>query len=212
MDDLHDNDSGDSRFTSLLGRIPTTTPRAIAGRAVGLLTARGEAERYRRAIGLLDLQLEDIVLEAGCAAGIGIAQAAEIAALGRICGVESSETLLAAARARNADAIQSGYVELHHGTISALPWPAATFDKAFAVNSPRDWPDPVESLTDIHRVIRPGGQLALLVQPPWRTKRHDVRNLAELWAHRIDEANFKNARFGLLRVGRNYVAAVTGTA
>ena len=171
-----------------------------------------EEELYRRALGLLALQLEDVVLEVGCGTGVGIEQAAEIAALGKICGIEPSEALLAVARTRNADAIRDGYVELQAGLASRLPWPEATFNRALAVNSPRDWPQPVVNLSEIRRTMRPGGKLALVVQSPWRTPREGVRDLAELWAHRVDEAGFQEVRFGIMTVGRGSAAAVTGTA
>ena len=187
-------------------------PRTITHRIARLLTRRSDAELYRRAIGLLALQLEDIVLEVGCGAGIGIAQAAEVVALGKVCGIEPSEELLTAARARNVEAIHDGYVELQQGLASRLPWPAETFNKAFAVNSPRDWPQPIANLGEVWRVMRPGGKLALIIQPPWRTARTDVRDLAELWAHRVDEAGFHDVRFGILSVGRGSAAAITGTA
>jgi ubiquinone/menaquinone biosynthesis C-methylase UbiE len=187
-------------------------PRTAARKVAGIVSARSEAEVYRRTLGLLDLQLEDFVLEVGCGTGVGIEQAADVAALGKICGIEPSERLLAVARARNADAIRDGYVELHQGLASRLPWPDATFNKALAVNSPRDWTQPVENLTEIRRTIRQGGKLALVVQSPWRTRREDVRDLAELWAHRVDEAGFQEVRFGIITVGRGNAAAITGTA
>lgn len=187
-------------------------PRSVARRVVGLVTGQTVAELYRRTIGLLELQLEDVVLEIGCAAGAGIQQAAEVAALGKVCGIEPSEALLAAAQARNTDAIRDGYVELQQGLASRLPWPDATFTKALAVNSPRDWPQPVPTLGEIRRVMRSDGRLALVVQPPRRTARNSVRDLGELWAHRVDEAGFHDVRFGILSVGRSNAAAITGTA
>ena len=177
-----------------------------------MVTARGEAELYRRALGLLALQLEDVVLEVGCGAGVGIEQAAEVAALGKVCGIEPSERLLAAARVRNTEAIDGGYVELQQGLASRLPWPDTTFTKALAVNSPRDWPQPVVNLSEIRRTMRSGGKLAIVVQPPWRTARDGVRDLAELWAHRVDEAGFHEVRFGIVSIGRGSATAVTGTA
>jgi ubiquinone/menaquinone biosynthesis C-methylase UbiE len=207
MSELDKSRSIESRTSSLV-----VFPRTIAGRVAGMVSARSEAELYRRSIGLLGLQLEDAVLEVGCGAGVGIEQAAEIAALGKVCGIEASEGLLAAARARNADAIEGGYVELRQGLASGLPWPDATFDKALAVNSPRDWPQPVVNLSEIRRVMRTGGKLAVVVQPPWRSARSDVRDLAELWAHRLDEAGFHDVRFGIISVGRGSAAAMAGTA
>jgi ubiquinone/menaquinone biosynthesis C-methylase UbiE len=188
-------------------RIPNPVSRLTR-----LVTGPREAELYRRAIGLLNLQLEDLVLEVDCGSGIGVAQAAEIAALGKVCGIESTEALLMEARTRNAEAISSGYVELKAGMPSQLPWPEETFAAAYAVNSPRDWPRPVVNLAEIRRVMQPDGRLAIVIQPPLRTARDGVRDLAELWAHRVDEAGFRDVRFGILRAGRSNAAAITGTA
>ncbi|HYI14364.1 MAG TPA: methyltransferase domain-containing protein [Thermomicrobiales bacterium] len=207
MSKLDTTNSIQSRSSSLI-----VLPRTVAGRVAGMVAARSEAELYRRSIGLLGLQLEDAMLEVGCGAGVGIEQAAEIAALGKVCGIETSEALLSAARVRNADAIEGGYVELRQGLASRLPWPDATFDKTLAVNSPRDWPQPVVNLSEVRRVMRPGGKLAVVVQPPWRTAREGVRDLGELWAHRVDEAGFHDVRFGIISVGRRSAAAMTGTA
>jgi len=218
MSELHSAESPEPHSSSLIPPsrgYPAPSlilPRTIARRIAGLVTARGDAELCRRAIGLLALQLEDVVLEAGCGAGVCIQQAAEIAALGKVCGIEPSEELLVAARARNADAIRDGYVELQQGLASRLPWPDATFNKALAVNSPCDWPQPVATLSEMLRVMRSGALLALVVQPPWRTPRDGVRDLAELWAHRVAEAGFHDVRFGILSVGRGSAAAITGTA
>jgi ubiquinone/menaquinone biosynthesis C-methylase UbiE len=200
-------DPTDPRLDTLL-----ILPRTVARKVAGIVTGRSDVELYRRALGLLALQLEDVVLEPGCGAGVGIEQAAEIAALGKVCGIEQSEALLALARARNADAIRDGYVELQQGLASRLPWPEATFNKVLAVNSPRDWPQPVVNLSEIRRTMRPGGKLALVFQPPWRSARDGVRDLAELWAHRVDEAGFLEVRFGIVTIGRGNAAAVTGTA
>jgi SAM-dependent methyltransferase len=185
-------------------------PRTLVRKATGLITGLSEAELYRRSLGLLDVQLEDCVLEIGCGAGIGVEQAAEIAALGKVCGIEPSERLLDLARARNIDAIEGGYVELKQGLVSRLPWPDATFNKVLSVDSPRDWPLPVENLREARRIMRAGGKLAIVIQSPWRTPREDVRDLGELWAHRVDEAGFREVRFGIIAIGRGNVAAITG--
>ncbi len=60
--------------------------------------------------------------------------------------------------------------------------------------------------------MRPGGRLAVVIQPPRRAARDGVRDLAELWAHRVDEAGFQEVRFGIVSVGRGSAAAITGTA
>jgi|GEM_PF-536663 len=212
MSEIHTTSGSGSQSASRALRPDTllVLPRTVARKVAGLITGRSDAELYRRSIALLDLQLEESVLEVGCGDGVGIEMAADIAALGRVCGIEASERLLELARVRNAGAIEGGYVELQQGLASRLPWPAETFHKVLSVDSPRDWPDPVENLREIHRVMRSGGRLAIVIQPPWRTPRDEVRDLGELWAHRVDEAGFSETRFGIIAVGRSNAAAIVG--
>lgn len=214
MSESHGAEPSETSPSALIIHAPSliVLPRTVARRVVGLVAGRDDAELYRRVIGLLALQLEDTVLEVGCGAGVGIHQAAEIAALGKVCGVDASEDLVEAARSRNSDAIRDGYVEIQRGLSSRLPWPDATFQKVFAVNSARDWPRPVASLGEARRVMRPGGKLTIVIQTPWRTARDSIRDLAELWAHRLDEAGLHEVRFGIISIGRGNAAAITGTA
>jgi SAM-dependent methyltransferase len=83
-----------------------------------------------------------------------------------VCDEERSATapFLAPAsptRARNAEAIDQGRVELRLGSVEALPFADETFDKAVATNSMQVWPDCGSGLREISRVLKPGGSLAL---------------------------------------------------
>ena len=40
-----------------------------------------------------------------------------------------------------------------------------TFDKIFSVNSMMFWPEPVETLKALRRMLKPGGLIAMTVQP-----------------------------------------------
>jgi SAM-dependent methyltransferase len=77
------------------------------------------------------------------------------------------------ARARNATAIQSGRVDLRHGSVVSLPFDDNSIDKALAINSMQVWPDAVAGLREIRRVMKPGGWIALLIAAGF-TKAHVV--------------------------------------
>jgi len=62
---------------------------------------------------------------------------------------------------RNAAAIASGRVELRQAAADRLPFGDASFDKAMAINSLQVWPDALSGLHEIHRVLQPGGRVAL---------------------------------------------------
>ena len=44
------------------------------------------------------------------------------------------------------------------GNAMALPFPEAAFDRVISVNSIKHWPDPVQGLSEIRRVLCPRGQ------------------------------------------------------
>jgi ubiquinone/menaquinone biosynthesis C-methylase UbiE len=47
----------------------------------------------------------------------------------------------------------------------SIPFPDASFDKAFAVNSMQVWPDKLGGLGEIRRCLKAGGRVALAFTP-----------------------------------------------
>jgi ubiquinone/menaquinone biosynthesis C-methylase UbiE len=75
------------------------------------------------------------------------------------------------ARARNATGIQSGRIDLRHGSVESLPFDDNSFDRALAINSMQVWPDAAAGLREIRRVLKPGGRIALgFTQSPSRER------------------------------------------
>jgi SAM-dependent methyltransferase len=78
----------------------------------------------------------------------------------RVCGIDSSPTLLAAAREA------AGYEELVLGSATALPWPDGVFDAAVAFMSLHDMAEPRAAIDETARVLTPGGVLCLAITHP----------------------------------------------
>ena len=175
-------------------------PSGWLGQLVGFLL-RINREGIDWTIGLLDIRPTDQVLEIGFGSGYGIQQVAARVPQGKVTGVDFSETMLQQARRRNAAAIATGRVELRQGDAAVLPFPDNTFDKAFATNVIYFWQDPVAHLTELRRVLKPGGRLALYV-----IAREDLAGMAivrtgvytlytgEDLTKRLAEAGFRNVR------------------
>jgi SAM-dependent methyltransferase len=70
--------------------------------------------------------------------------------------------------------LAAGAVVVQAGA-EALPFADASYD-VVTVATAFHWFDPVRALSEIHRVLRPGGHLALA----WNTRRHDVDWAVEL--------------------------------
>lgn len=136
-------------------------PRGVLGKLGGVIMARTNADFGTRTSNLLDVTPNDSVLEVGFGPGVIIQRLSELATAGQVAGIDPSREMVEQARARNATAVQSGRVDLRHGSIESLPFDDNSFDKALAINSMQVWPDAVVGLREMRRVMKPGGKIAI---------------------------------------------------
>jgi len=135
-------------------------PEGIFGRLGGRIMARSNRDCAAWVVGQLGIRERDNILEIGFGPGVAIALLAETPA-GHIAGVDQSVEMVEQATARNAEAIDRGRVSLQRGSVERLPFADGTFDRALAINSMQTWPDAIGGLREVHRVLKPGGALAL---------------------------------------------------
>lgn len=177
-------------------------PSGIVGRVLGFLF-RMNREGIDWTIDQLEIQPTDHVLEIGFGSGLGIERAASLATRGRVAGVDFSQTMLEQATRRNAAAIDEGLVELCLGDATALLYPENTFHKAFTTNVIYFWKDPLSNLRELHRVLKPGGRLALYVIAKENLLRFKLVTQSGLYrlytgedlARLLTQAGFRQARF-----------------
>jgi SAM-dependent methyltransferase len=103
--------------------------------------------------------------------------------------------MLRQARSRNASAVRAGRVDLRLASVERLPAFDEPFDKIMAVNVIGMWPQPVERLTQLRRLLRPGGRIAIAMQPrsPGATDETAARRGAEI-ATQLAAAGFTQIR------------------
>ena len=136
-------------------------PTGVVGRLLAGFMTRTTLPSSRWTIELLQVQPADHVIEVGFGNGASIQHLAAIAYEGRVVGVELSETMIAVATKRNAAAISDGLVELIKSDGRTLPLRGAVFDKACTINTVYVLPEPTTVFREIHRVLKPGGTLAV---------------------------------------------------
>ena len=100
---------------------------------------------------------------------------ASLVRLGKAIGIDYSKDSVTVARKRNQRLIDSGRVEVVHGSVSSMPFPDATFDFVSAVETYYFWPDIAGDLAEVQRVMKPSGQL-VIIAGMYRGSRFDKRN------------------------------------
>jgi ubiquinone/menaquinone biosynthesis C-methylase UbiE len=190
-------------------------PHGMGGRAAGWVMAHRESNRKRNvwAVGLLDVQPDDRVLEIGFGPGIAIEELARRATSGRVVGVDHSEVMVRQASRRNAAAVRDGRVELRLGNAEDLPEFDGPFDKMLAVNSLMFWDDPVARLKQLRGLLVPGGRIAIVFQPraPGSTDETAARTGQEIAAH-YATAGFTDVRVETLALKPTAVVCVLGVS
>ena len=139
-------------------------PEGDAGRAMLARMNESHAHLVDWGLGHLTLHPTDTVLDIGCGGGSTLARIAERVPAGHLVGIDYAETSVEASRAFNAALIESGRMEILHGSVEALPFGDGYFDAAVTVESFYFWPSPEDSLREVARVMRRSGSFLLLAE------------------------------------------------
>ncbi len=137
-------------------------PSGLLGRYVmGRFLNRTTADHNAMVLEDLAVEPKSRVLEVGFGGAALLENLCQKASRGFVAGLEVSEDMLAAARARLRRQIESGRLDVRQGSVDSLPYPDGDFDNGCSVNTTYFWPDLARGLAEFHRVIRPGGRLVL---------------------------------------------------
>jgi SAM-dependent methyltransferase len=111
---------------------------------------------FARAVAELHLEGGQAVLDVGCGAGRALPELQRaIGEHGLLVGIDVTLEMLVAARATSL----SG--RLVSGDARRLPFPAGSFDAAFAAGLVNHLPDPLAGLVELARIARPGARLCI---------------------------------------------------
>ena len=104
----------------------------------------------------------DGVLDVGCGTGVVAVTAARLGAM--VTGLDLTPELLERARENAATANVS--IDFHEGDVEALPFDADEFDVVLSQYGHMFAPRPDVAITEMLRVLRPGGTIAFSTWPP----------------------------------------------
>jgi SAM-dependent methyltransferase len=119
---------------------------------------------FQVALETLQLQAEDVFLEAGCGGGVLLDMA--LKTVRRACGIDHSPDMVDLARQKNARALSDGRAEIVQGNVQALPWGENHFTCAAGVEMLCFIEDPALAVRELWRVLEPGGRLVFVTAAP----------------------------------------------
>jgi ubiquinone/menaquinone biosynthesis C-methylase UbiE len=138
---------------------PQNDPHGINGWIDARVMPSSHGPLYAKAVELLDLKPEDDLLEVAC--GVGALLQRHAGQVRYVAGLDHSQMQVGYARQRLTDRIAAGTAEVVLGDAIALPWQDERFTAVVCLNGLEVMPEPQKALSEMHRVLRPGGRAVL---------------------------------------------------
>jgi ubiquinone/menaquinone biosynthesis C-methylase UbiE len=137
-------------------------PRGFLGWLVAWMMPLAHKSIYKRVANALNLQPQDSLLEVACGSGRFLKDYAS--GVRSIAGLDLSDVQIKIAKRRLRGRIAAGTAEIVQGDASQLPWDENRFSVATTMGSFIGFPRPLESLKEMHRVLRPGGKAVVSIE------------------------------------------------
>ena len=141
-------------------------PRGFAGRIILWLMNRAHKSFYENMAKVLNLQPEDDLLEVACGSGHFLRKHA--INVHSFAGLDLSELCIKLATEKNKERVAAGTAEFVLGEATQLPWEDNKFSATTSMAGVMIFPEPLESLKEIYRVLSPGGRVVIGIE--WHTE------------------------------------------
>ena len=112
----------------------------------------------RWSVSHLDISKDDLILDIGCGGGVNVERFLKMTE-NKVFGLDYSSLAVERSSELNRLAIDDGSCEIIQGSVSDLPFENNTFDIVTAFETVYFWPNFVNDLKEIHRVLKDDGIL-----------------------------------------------------
>lgn len=139
-------------------------PDFFIGRLFAMLMNRSHSKLTDWGLSHVRIAKAFHILDVGCGGGRTIEKLAAMAPSGKIYGIDYASGSIATSRTRNKHLIRDGRVEIQLAAVSHLPFAADAFDLVTAIETQYYWPEQVNDMREILRVLKPSGTLAVIAE------------------------------------------------
>lgn len=150
-------------------------PEGLSGRLMGEYMGKIHGQVTEWGLSKVNINSNDIILEIGCGGGYTINKLAKKIINGKIYGLDYSEVMIKLAREINREFIEKGLVEIKYGLVSSLPFLENTFNLIMGIETVNFWPEIINDLKEILRILKPNGTL-ILINNSYKNKKFKKRN------------------------------------
>lgn len=140
-----------------------THPKGRMGRAMLKFMNLCHAPLTNWGLNLVGIQDEWTMLDIGCGGGATLRRLLKRSKNSMVYGIDISEESVVKAIKVNADVIDK-QVFVQQGSAAELPYEDRKFDLVTAVETIYFWPNLSRCLQEVHRVLKPGGSFAIMVE------------------------------------------------
>jgi len=158
-------------------------PSGRFGRFVGRSMNLGHSKMRRWGLSHISIKPDSCVLDIGCGGGKTIKEIASSVSKGKVYGIDYSEDMVQLSKKVNDNLIKQNIVEIIYGTVSSLPFPDNMFDFVTAFETYYFWPDLINDLIEVQRVLKPGA-FFLMVNEVYKDDQFEKRN--SKWVNLLD--------------------------
>ena len=195
-------------------------PTGRLGRIMARAMNYGHSKVTRCGLSHVSINENDTILDVGCGGGKTVNTLAKTATEGKVYGIGYSEVSVAVSSKINKKFIEAGRVEILLGSVESLPFPDDFFDLVTVVEAYYFFPDLINNLKEIRRVLKPGGSV-ILINEAYRHDKFEKRNakwarmgdftyhLPEEFREFLRDAGYSSIQIDVLE-NKNWIAA-TGT-
>jgi len=155
-------------------------PRGLFGKSVAKRMNKGHAALAEWGLSNIKLRADMKILDIGCGGGANIKNFAKVVTKGKVFGIDYSPASVEVSKEVNKEFINSGRGEIHHNSVSELPFEENTFDLVSGFEAYYFWPDLIKDLKEIYRVLKNNGIL-LLVNEGYKCENEKKRKIVEKW-------------------------------
>ena len=138
-------------------------PKGRMGRLMLRFMNFGHAPLTNWGLGLIEFQDGWTMLDIGCGGEATLKRLLKRSKSSRAYGIDISEESVAKARKVNAGLLGKR-VFVTQGSAEKLPYDDGLFDLVTAVETVYFWPNLPDCLQEVHRVLKPGGSFAIMVE------------------------------------------------